>query len=123
MSYEDRYYDIAKWVGKTLIHVKEDTDNIRFVFDDGEIFDMFHDQDCCESVSVEDVNGDWQDLIGSPLLVSEEVNSDDPGPQSDYDESYTWAFYKFATVKGYVDVRWYGTSNGYYSESVQVSKR
>lgn len=59
------------------------------------------------------------DLVGSPLLQAEEVSADDPEDYPDYDQEYhTWAFYKFATIKGSVTLRWLGESNGYYSEEV-----
>ena len=57
-------------------------------------------------------------MVGSPLLKAEE--SSQKGKSEHEDDSSTWTFYKFATLKGYVDVRWLGKSNGYYSESVHI---
>ena len=81
---------------------------------------MYHAQDCCESVTVDDIIGDLNDLLGEPIIVAEEVVSDEnpEGVEIDYQDSFTWTFYKFANRNGYVDIRWYGESNGYYSESV-----
>lgn len=112
--------NISDFVGKTFACVEKDGDD-RIVFgeNNGERFIMEHMQDCCESVFIEDVCGEFVDLVGSPILVAEEVSCD-KGPLTDYDESYTWTFYKFSTIKGSVTIRWYGTSNGYYSESVDV---
>jgi hypothetical protein len=63
------------------------------------------------------------DLEGVPLLRAEEsTNLFDiiKNIEKEFSESGTWTFYKFATIKGYVDVRWLGESNGYYSESVDL---
>lgn len=85
----------------------------------GKRYALTHHQDCCESVNIEDITGDLSDLEGEPLLQAEEaVHS--PDRKDYYDESQTWTFYKFATRKGYVTVRFLGESNGYYSESVDL---
>lgn len=135
------WYDCVSFsdlVGKTLVSIdcrqKTDNDHIVFVTSNGEQYKLYHCQDCCEHVDIDDVVGDLDDLIGTPILHAEEISQygDDSArvqytfmdiePRSDYDESYTWTFYKIATIKGNVTIKWYGTSNGYYSESVSFEK-
>jgi hypothetical protein len=115
------YNHLSKLLGKTVerITISKRNDAIELVTTDNTRFMMYHDQDCCESVYLEDVSGDLNDLIGSPILVAESVTNTDAGPKDEYDDSFTWTFYKFATIQGSVTLRWYGTSNGYYSESVE----
>jgi hypothetical protein len=115
MGYYDN--DFKELVGKTLVSVVNTGDEIQFVCTDGSEYKQYHCQDCCESVSVEDVVGDFADIVGTPILVAEESTNVDEPAKSDYAESYTWTFYKIDTNKGGVTIRWYGCSNGYYSES------
>lgn len=112
--------DQKEMEGKVFTRVYDNGDDLVFE-NETERYIFYHSQDCCESVYIESITGDLSDLVGVPLLLSEEVSNDE-GPLSDYEESYTWTFYKFGTIKGYVDVRWYGSSNGYYSESVSLRK-
>ena len=90
-------------------------DALYFEQEDGVHFVLTHIQDCCEDVEIESIDGDLDDLIGEPLLMAEEIIKVGGEPTL---ESNTWTFYKFATVKGYVTVRFLGWSNGYYSERV-----
>lgn len=122
------YLNVSAMTGMIMASVvrsqHDSNDALVFTTVDGRVFKLFHNQDCCENVDIEDIAGDLSDLVGAPLLQSEEVSSDPPARDpTDYEpDSETWTFYKFATVKGYVTVRWYGTSNGYYSESVDFAE-
>lgn len=115
-------------VGNTIIRIEGAVGDkqIMLTTDTGDRYRMYHDQDCCESVHVEDIIGDVNDLIGSPILKADEICSSDKQEWEQDEEcepeSFTWAFYHLATIKGYVTIRWYGSSNGYYSESVTIEK-
>ena len=119
---------VSDLLGKTLAKIERlDNDKVMvFTLDSGERYRMYHDQDCCEAVVIEDIAGDLDDLIGTPLTMAEEATNSETQPEDwkpEYQpDSFTWTFYKFATVKGYVTIRWFGESNGYYSESVSLVK-
>jgi hypothetical protein len=82
---------------------------------------MYHEEDCCEEVRLVDVCGDMGSLIGNPILQFEESTKKASEAEA-HGESGTWTFYKLATIKGSVTLRWLGLSNGYYSESMSFKK-
>jgi len=115
----------SKLRGKTVISIEGGLGDsaMKLYTLDSLVFELYHDQDCCESVSIEDICGDLSDLLFRPILSAEEVvSNDNPPTTGSYSpDSFTWTFYKLSTIKGSVTIRWYGESNGYYSESVDVS--
>lgn len=113
-------------LGHTLSDCVVGSDTVVFTLLNGDKYQLYHDQSCCENVNVEDVVGDVIDLIGSPITLAEESSNSREDPLDVTKEwsrdSFTWTFYRLATVKGYVTIRFYGESNGYYSESVSFEK-
>jgi len=127
----EREVNFNALVGKTLISVKGVKGDERIVFStsDGEEFMLWHQQDCCESVTVDDICGDWEEILNSPILKAEETSNTPEGfvdpyykEEDYYRDSFTWTFYRITTMLGQVVIRWYGTSNGYYSEAVDFCK-
>lgn len=118
---EDRvvkgFADLKGFVFKSIT-VSAWNDEIHFVTLNGRTFGMYHQQDCCESVQIEDIVGDLSDMIGTPIVHAEE--SDREATADEVSESGTWTFYHLRSAKGDVTIRWLGESNGYYSESVDL---
>ena len=117
--------EFSTLTGKLLLAtlVDQNTDEIVFITLDGRAYRMYHPQDCCETVTIDDICGELDWLQEAQVIRAEErshrgVTHDDPDSDSGPGNSQTWTFYELVTNKGAVTIRWHGTSNGYYSESV-----
>lgn len=111
--------DVSTLLGETLVKIdKKDNDMLTFFTKSGRVFKMYHEYDCSEYVIIDDIEGDLDDLIGYPLTISEESTNREDTFGRTVDDSYTWTFYRFATIKGWCIIKWLGESNGYYSEEV-----
>lgn len=122
-----RNADLSELLGKTLTAVRQvGEDRLYFETSDGLTYQLCHERNSAwdsEEVYIESVTGDWQDIIGSPLWLAEAATStDNPVDHVSRDfsdpASMLWTFYRFRTVKGSVDIRWFGGSHGYYSVGV-----
>ncbi|AOC55304.1 DUF7448 domain-containing protein [Bacillus pumilus] len=66
--------EVSELLGKTLVEVTQQGDDVLFfVTECGKEYRMYHYQNCCEDVHINDICGDLSDLIGHPLLMAEEV--------------------------------------------------
>ena len=102
-----------------------DVDTVRFVLDTGESLVLYHERECCESVWLSDVTGDWRYILNETILFAELTTSsrltEGADPEEAWPDEYeNWSFYKLATNRGFITLAWKGVSNGYYSTSVQL---
>lgn len=96
---------------------------VHLVMEDGRIISLFHNRDCCEDVYIADGLDELQSLVGETLvdiaLVFEEFSKEEL--KSNKADSGTWTFMNIHTNKDVVQLRWYGASNGYYSEDAEFA--
>ena len=65
-------------LGKTITDIygaEEGNEAIAIICDDGSKYLMYHEQDCCESVDVNDICGDIECLLNTPITKAEGVVS------------------------------------------------
>ena len=114
----------TEFSGKTIQEIrgcKKHSDEVTIKFTDGSCLKFYHQQDCCESVLLEDFDATPEDLVNAKIIsIEERVSRNETKPLNDWDESYTWTFYIIKTSKFTMSMRWYGESNGWYSETVDI---
>lgn len=95
---------------------------ILFYTSDNKIYKMFHEQECCEQVLIQDICGNFDDILHKPIIVAEKVTNDNKESGNfQYRNSITWTFYKLITEDECVTITWKGSSNGFYSEEVDFT--
>lgn len=107
------------FVGKTIESVlgaEAGSEDVTFFFTDGTAVSTYHSRDCCESVLIDRVEGDVQELIGKVIASASE---DEAGTQDrdDVGDSSTWTEQTLEADGVKVMIVWLGTSNGYYGET------
>lgn len=113
---------LEKIIGATILDVGMGaTPSLLFITTNKGLLHFYHNQDCCESVWLEDGFEDLKRMIGEKVFSAKEVTNHNIGemlPCSDV--SFTWTYYNISTLYHDCTLRFYGTSNGWYSESVDV---
>jgi hypothetical protein len=116
-----RPIEITELLGETFRSVSINDDKTEMVLVSepyGNKYKFYHPRDCCEQVTMEEMDGDPEWLVGSPIILAGVQTARPEKPTRD--DSETWTFYKLGTVKGACTFRWYGSSNGYYGEDVSI---
>lgn len=125
MYYIDKHIELSELIGQTFHFIYVGGRELVMNSTSDRTFKLYHPQECCENVTLEEVIGDLEDLIDSPILQAEQstraLQDNEEAPRYRYkDDVSEWTFYKLATNKGYVTLRWYGSSNGYYGTQVDL---
>ena len=133
----NRQVDIAVLKGQTIRKVDSwDMNDDRITLTTDKFwYDFHHEQTCCETVKLIDVVGNLDNLKGKKIvdakciIVESEKTKKRPSWVSWFvmtkygGESNTWTEHILVTEDGIqVIMRWFGSSNGYYGEQVDITQ-
>ena len=108
-------------IGATILSATTHyNDNLLYIKTDKGTMRFYHAQQWSEQVWLEDGLEDLEKMIGEKVLHAEVIKNYDEVPLDEDDDSYTWTYYKISTLNHDCTLRFYGTSNGYYSEDVDI---
>jgi len=122
--------EIEDLINQRINNITYDNDNDCLLFEtnDGFHYEMKHEQSCCESVYLVDFDiNQTKEILLNQIIINasceKQAGDDDNRPSNKYENDLEqWTFYKINTNKGSLTLRWYGSSNGYYSVSVNIYK-
>lgn len=103
---------LTELVGHLITDIQSTGEEVIFSTHGGGQLRMYHAQNCCESVWLEDVVGDFRTLLGQVVLSAEETTG------CFEDGVSTWTFYHLRCARGDVTLWWNGT--GFYSTAVDI---
>ncbi len=112
-----RQSDIKKLEGEVITHIDIDPENdiITITTKSKRSFSLHHNQCCCEYVRIVGYDGEIRSIYGKPVVVAEHSEE----AVSDCQTNITITL---KTDRDTLIFRWIGESNGYYSESVDISE-
>ena len=112
--------DFSTLVGHKIVEVNDSFGEL-FITTDRASFRMRHDGECCEQVELIDGLDDLRGLVGETVVVAAKAVSDGGAAPKDFTDQgcSEWTFYMLRTANGDATLRWFGSSNGYYSTDVK----
>jgi hypothetical protein len=93
------------FIGRTLTSItcEPGGKEMFFKFDDGHDYKMYHPQFLCETVFLHGFVGDLNNLIGTPIISAEKMDTDDIHREDSVHPVFS---YRLRTAMGAVDFNW-----------------